>query len=285
MMSKLTRLIQGGEALPVRAIPFVSSWGRFSPVPLVRYLAQNPVGFTEWDKPLTAYTLRDGKAVAVPVSDWEAFEAQAEAGGVGGLGKLPAGVFVWLDEFTQIMSGRAHTVPDGFETKWQETFGESYSDKYEKPWEDDPQYAGQDWPRPTPHDDDTLVLDPLLMDDETRAMVLEGFDVRVSKQLPTAPAKIGKGDNKTEKTLILDAKVLELMDKFWNERTPGTRPVKSALCRMVYTEMLRGPVRGERGDLTEGMVRDAAKPWRHPLILPAFVPDSKFNEKTHPFKR
>jgi hypothetical protein len=89
--------------------------------------------------------------------------------------------------------------------------------------------------------------------------------------------------NKSETTLIFEAKVIELMGKFWNERTPGTVPNKGDLSKRVYQEILRTNVRGAR-QTTEGMVRDAARPWRRPLVLPAFVPDSKFNDKRHPFK-
>lgn len=89
--------------------------------------------------------------------------------------------------------------------------------------------------------------------------------------------------NKSEKTLIFEAKVLELMDKFWNERTHGTEPTKGDLERLVYPEILRTNVRGAR-KTTASMVHDAAKPWKYPLVLPAFVPDSKFNDKRHVFK-
>lgn len=89
--------------------------------------------------------------------------------------------------------------------------------------------------------------------------------------------------NKTKKTLIFEEKVLALLSGCWNGRATGTKPNKTELCKQVYAEMLRGTIRGERG-LTESMVRDAAKPWKFPLVLPAFVPDSKFNDKRHPFK-
>jgi hypothetical protein len=183
---RLTFLIneKDREALPVRAIPYVTGWNRwnrFNPMKLVQYLAQDPAEFTELDMPLTAYVRRDGGPVAVPEEAWDRVlrPVTDPAGDFARLdwavGNLPAGVFVWLDEFTQIMFGTAHAMPSGFEAKWQEAFGESYSDTYEKPWQDDRKYAEQGWARPTPHDDGVLVLDPLLMDDATRAMVMEGF--------------------------------------------------------------------------------------------------------------
>lgn len=92
-----------------------------------------------------------------------------------------------------------------------------------------------------------------------------------------------KPNNKTNKTQIFEAKVLELMGKFWDERATGTTPTKNLLCEQVFTEMLRGNIRGERR-FTNGMVRDAAKPWKRPVVLPAFVAYSKFNDRRHPFK-
>lgn len=89
--------------------------------------------------------------------------------------------------------------------------------------------------------------------------------------------------NKSEKTLIFEAKVLELLSKFWNDRKPGTEPTKAELCGLVYAEILRTDIRGER-KTTQSMVTDAAKSWRFPLVLPGFVADSKFNDKRHPFK-
>lgn len=89
--------------------------------------------------------------------------------------------------------------------------------------------------------------------------------------------------NKSNTTLIFEAKVLELIGKFWDDRKPGTTPTKGDLCKLVYNEMLRGTIRGERA-FSESMVRDAAKPWKIPLVVPAFVPDSQFNPKRHPFK-
>lgn len=101
------------------------------------------------------------------------------------------------------------------------------------------------------------------------------------KAASDGPAK--PHSNKSEKTLIFEAKVLELLGKFWNDRTPNTEPTKGDLCKLVYDEILRTPVRGAR-KTTRGMVNDVAKLWKMPIVLPALVPDSKFNDKRHPFK-
>ena len=106
----------------------------------------------------------------------------------------------------------------------------------------------------------------------------------VPADLPVVAVSSAKPrSNKSEKTLIFEAKVLEVMGKFWNDRTPGTEPTKSDLCKLVYDEILRTPIRGVR-KTTRSMVNDAAKPWKMPIVLPAMVPDSKFNDKRHPFK-
>lgn len=115
------------------------------------------------------------------------------------------------------------------------------------------------------------------------------LDEPAPKQTAATPAPVGddspanQRSNKSKKTLIFEAKVLELMGKFWDNRATGTKPTKGNLSKQVYDEMLRGQIRGER-DLTEGMVRDAAKPWKFPLVVPAFVPEAEFNHRRHPFK-
>jgi len=76
---------------------------------------------------------------------------------------------------------------------------------------------------------------------------------------------------------------MRLMAEFWNARG-GASPTKQDLHQRVYTEMLRGTVRGASGKLTVGMVRDAAKPWKEPIVLPPTVPDARFVEKRHKWK-
>ncbi len=116
---RLTIWIEGREALPVRAIPYVTGWNKFSPDVVARYMAQarNDGLFTEWDIPLTAYQLHAGAPTAIASRDWDAvvvtlngYEAELEqhcpndainraAWLNGAVNMLPGGVFVWLDEF------------------------------------------------------------------------------------------------------------------------------------------------------------------------------------------
>jgi len=90
--------------------------------------------------------------------------------------------------------------------------------------------------------------------------------------------------NKSEETLIFEAKVLELLGKFWDDRPPDTKPFKHELCKRVYDEMLRGTVRSKRG-ISMGSVEKAAKQWSMPIVLSAYVPEATYDEKQHPFKR
>ena len=150
---RLLILIGKHEALPVRAIPYVTGWYRFTPDVVAWYLAQDPARFTEWDTPLTAYRLHDGVPKAIDPREWNSVvtrlegldgetRARPEAQGYAlwreqSASMLPSGVFVWLDEFEQIYRERCNRFQD-------KTIGK-------------------------------LILAPDLLDESTRAMVWEGF--------------------------------------------------------------------------------------------------------------
>ena len=90
--------------------------------------------------------------------------------------------------------------------------------------------------------------------------------------------------NKRAKTLAFETEVMRLMAYFWNNRPNGTTPTKGALHNSVYNEMLRGNIKPPYATVNVGMVRDAAKPWRKPLVLPSYVPPAQSADKRHPFK-
>jgi len=157
---RLTFWIDGREALPVRAIPYVTGWQRFTPDALVNSLALG----IKWDfarcTNLVAYHLPGNKPVPVKPREWDAigarlngFEAELHqqhtndnigyaAWQCGAAGKLPAGVFVWLDEFER----------------------EYQADRKRVLFCDE---------RPG---DEELIIAPM-MDAKTRAIVMEGFDM------------------------------------------------------------------------------------------------------------
>jgi len=155
---RLTTLIDGREALPVRAIPYVTGW-QFSPDSTAKELARR-VGapFSALHK-LTAYHVPDTIPISVLPREWDDIVAKLEAheaelkeqytnDAIGyaawrksSANSLPSGVFVWLDEFER----------------------EYMANRGRKP-SIEPKREG----------DDELIFTPML-DTETGAMVMEGF--------------------------------------------------------------------------------------------------------------
>ncbi len=99
-----------------------------------------------------------------------------------------------------------------------------------------------------------------------------------------APVVVPAGKKKTPKTITFEAEVIRLMHHFWDNRTPGTEPTKGDLHPLVFNEMLRGKIKSKSGKLNVGMIRDAAKSWVMPTVLPNYVPPAQTGEKRHPFK-
>jgi hypothetical protein len=123
MSGRLTIWIDGREALPVRAIPYVAGWEHlYSPDVVAESLARATAAPFGKLRNLVAYHRPAGMPLPVMASEWTAVIAEVngfEAGlreqrpGVdamddhagyaawrkGAALKLPAGVFVWLDEF------------------------------------------------------------------------------------------------------------------------------------------------------------------------------------------
>ncbi|MCX7178899.1 MAG: hypothetical protein NTX56_09055 [Proteobacteria bacterium] len=154
---RLTIWIDRREALPVRAIPYVTGW-RYSPDMVVESLARATAAPFEKLRNLVASHRPAGKPVPVMTIEWNAVVVQVkgfEAGlhelrpdieatddhvGIaawerGAAMKLPAGVFVWLDEFLREREADRKRMPD----------------------------------------DRPVILAPML-DADTRAAVLEGFE-------------------------------------------------------------------------------------------------------------
>jgi hypothetical protein len=156
---RLTVFIDGREALPVRAIPYITGWQTLTPDDLAQNLARSVEEGMEKLPNLFAYHLVGGSPQKVWPKEWDAvvvriaaFEAELRekypnrardyaAWRDQAASKLPAGVFTWLDEF---------------EREYRAC---------RKSWSFIPERAG----------DDQLILAPM-PDAATRAMVMEGFD-------------------------------------------------------------------------------------------------------------
>jgi len=119
-----------------------------------------------------------------------------------------------------------------------------------------------------------------------------GLSVEIGEEVPPALAVtdaapvvgVPAGRKKTPETRKFEARVHELMGKFWSERPSGTTPTKGDLHLLVYKEMARGDIRGRLKAANVGMIRDAAKSWVMPTVLPAYVQPAQTGEKRHPFK-
>lgn len=159
--------VAGRDALPVRAIPYVSGWS-ISPDVVAKQLARAAADGFQKLQHTDAYHRPGGRVVKLLPKEWDAyvaaldgFEAELKGKFVSddegyaawvsrSVAKLPAGVFVWLDEFT---------------ADWQRDFGpERLSIMGERPG------------------DRELNLSPYLAN-ETLNMVLDGFGPR--EPLPT----------------------------------------------------------------------------------------------------
>jgi hypothetical protein len=232
---RLTVWIGEFEALPVRGIPYVGGWTRFFPNRTVDYLSRKD-NFTPRCASLTAYHRPDGNTpVPVEPREWnrvavklKAFEAKLreqysdnnigyDAWQNGAVAILPPSAFVWLDEFVR-----------AFQADLEHT---DFSNK--QPGVDE------------------LTFTPML-DADTRAMVMEGFDMppMVTEQEPEAAA------TKVETAQAATTKDGELVAK------PGRPPsinMKAAILRQIVTaaesitgeRFDAGPLPGSAADLLE----------------------------------
>ncbi|MBK7003002.1 MAG: hypothetical protein IPH35_24670 [Rhodoferax sp.] len=108
--------INGRDAIPVRAIPFLTSWQKFSPEVLAAVLAQfDEVLLANGMRGLTAYRSGDDGVCAIWWSSFvyrelralsDTIRARQETQETGyqewreqSIRILPAGVFVWRDKF------------------------------------------------------------------------------------------------------------------------------------------------------------------------------------------
>ena len=114
-------VIDGREAIPVRAIPLLTNWKFLSPDVLAQVLAGHGVDRTFVFGDLQAFHLQNGKVRPIPKDWWESWparELQALSEKIGAtelshdvgyqqwrdesLPLLPAGSFVWKNEFVEL---------------------------------------------------------------------------------------------------------------------------------------------------------------------------------------
>jgi len=161
-LPRLTVSIDGREALPVRAIPYVTGWQRFSPDTVAASCLAGEADFF-MRVHLTAYRISGDELIQVTPRQWDAVVVKLkglaaklrrqhgdddmgddigyDAWRSGAVEILPADAFVWLDELEKEYKG------DQKSQFYYET-------------------------RPS---DDELILEPML-DADTIAMVMKGFE-------------------------------------------------------------------------------------------------------------
>lgn len=172
-------MIDGREAIPVRAIPFLTNWETMSPDAIAEALAHEDDLHWDYFFPLTAFRVEGPQLKPIAASWWENFpvkhlsaisaalKARETAGELThelayiewrrqSLLELPSGVFVWKDEFAPCHSRKYNsyamtTIRNGKELS---------KDEQEK------RYA--------------LDFDPYIADLETCAAVMQGFESLLS---------------------------------------------------------------------------------------------------------
>ncbi|HRH05050.1 MAG TPA: hypothetical protein PK702_04425 [Burkholderiaceae bacterium] len=165
-------VIDGKEAIPVRAIPFLTNWETMSPDAIARALARHERFFRF--ETLQSYVKEEEKLRVLEATWWENFvcrqldalsdsiEATQITHEVGyqiwrqkSIAILPAGSFVWKDEYCPL-----HAIEHG---RYGTTFIKSSGDVMT---EEEQQKRM------------TLNFDPFIPEIETRKLIMEGFEVQ-----------------------------------------------------------------------------------------------------------
>lgn len=179
-------LIGGREAIPVRAIPWLTNWRVMVPNEIVAALAHKDDEDHEGFYELSAHHRQDGAVTPVDNDCWrnlcqklkvlddqiDATELSPEDGHQRWRDKslllLPAGVFVWKDEYVMCYE-KCYDPHDSFE---------EYNDgSYEE-------YSTRSTTEEESAFDLTLNFNPFISENET-AMVLEGFEPQQTKSSTT----------------------------------------------------------------------------------------------------
>lgn len=167
--------IDGREAIPVRAVPFLTNWETMTPDAIAVALAHKDDLHWDYFLPLTALRVEDSQLKPIAASWWENFpakhlsaistalKARETAGELSheqayiewrsqSLLELPSGVFVWKDDFVQCHSRKYNSYAMTTIRNGKELSKEEQAKRY------------------------SLDFDPYIANLETCAAVMQGFE-------------------------------------------------------------------------------------------------------------
>lgn len=249
-LSQLTVWIDGREALPVRAIPHVTGWQRFHPNDVVNCLEQKRLTRSST---LTAYHISDNRPVQVKPREWYAvgeklagLEAELKLKhGDDGMGDkigyaawlrdavpiLPAGVWVWLDDFKKEYQAKVNN--------WDFIDHERAIDDESPP-------------------DTELTLTPM-MDADTMAMVLNGFERYTEKAILEAEAKTAE-QTKAKAFAEEHARIVPVLPAEHETKVEPPKMKRAALIAKLNEEgFAKVPDKFRRSQPNDNGLHDAAK--------------------------
>jgi hypothetical protein len=181
-------IIKGREAIPVRAIPFLTNWETMSPDEIASMLASDGHFWTS--QPLHAYVMEDENLRAIEENWWENFacrELEALSDSIKAtetthetgyqewrersLAILPAAAFVWKEEFAL-----QHATRHGSDGTVFITHSGSVKEEVEQ------------------QKRMTLNFDPFIPDPKLKSLIMEGFEVQELDTNPKSEFEIVEND-------------------------------------------------------------------------------------------
>ncbi len=226
--------VKGRDAIPVRAIPFLTSWQLFTPDVLAKVLAQDDeVTAAHGMRELTAYRVEGGNVDPISAIWWRNFacrelkllsdtiSASQSSHDAGyqqwrwqSVVKLPAGVFVWRDEFVQ---GYERQLVRLMRAAWRDPDVEypDHGEKVETPEEMQQRLK--------------LDFEPFITDKAILATIVEGFETATDKTPGSKPAPGPDNDGlATREKLIAAFGSFTGMTKAWFDNVKDTPGLKAA---------------------------------------------------------
>lgn len=189
-------IIDGREAIPVRAIPLTTHWENLSPDQLVDIFAFNDRYYKFKD--FTAYRLASGKPAPIPPLWWESWAVlplkalSQRLSALEDAGELAEsdGYLAWRDQSLPLMPQGAFVWKDEFEQRYLSRFGSENESVLMGDYEDD-----GETPRVMEADvlDARVALDfdPFIPSEDTRRLVMQGFEELPPPMGETPPQNTG----------------------------------------------------------------------------------------------